>query len=74
MYGASPVCARDEYSGMIVEFTAMPIKNTNNNTKRKTLTITQKLLTIHDQIYFYIFLPSCSLLSDRYFLSSFSMF
>ena len=52
MYGASPVCARDEYSGMIVEFTAMPIKNTNNNTKRKTLTITQKLLTIHDEIYF----------------------
>ena len=42
MYGAKPVCARDGYSGMIVEFTAMPIKNTNNYTKRKTLTITRK--------------------------------
>ena len=36
MYGAVYVCARDGYSGMIVEFAAMPIKNTNNNTKKTT--------------------------------------
>ena len=43
MYRAVHVCARDGYSGMIVEFSAMPViqkkqkaitqKNTNINTK-----------------------------------------
>ena len=36
MYGAAHVCARDGYSGMIVGFETMPIKN---------------CLTTHDQIY-----------------------
>ena len=27
MYGVTHVCARDGYSGMIVAFTTMPIKN-----------------------------------------------
>lgn len=34
MYGAFQVFARDVYSGMIVKSAAMPIKNTNNNTKK----------------------------------------
>ena len=34
MYGAFQVFARDVYFGMIVKSTAMPIKNTNNNTKK----------------------------------------
>ena len=55
MYRAVRICARDGYSGIIVEFAAIPIKNPKNNTKKKTLTITQKALyntRIHDQIYF----------------------
>ena len=35
MYGAVHVCARDGYSGMIVTFAAIPIKNTYNNMKKK---------------------------------------
>ena len=41
MYRAVPVCARNGYSGMIVELTSMPIKASNNNTKGKILKITQ---------------------------------
>ena len=37
MYGAAHVCARDGFSGMIIEFAAVQIKNTNNNPKRKHL-------------------------------------
>ena len=58
MYGAVHVYARDGYSGMIVEFTTMPVKI---------------CLTIHDQIYLYIFLPFCSVLLYCYFLCSFSI-
>ena len=41
MYRAVHVCATDGCSGMIVEFAAMPIKNTNNTTKK---TISNKTL------------------------------
>ena len=34
MYRAVRVCARDGYSGIIVEFAAIPIKNPKNNTKK----------------------------------------
>ena len=34
MYRVVHVCAKDGYSGMIVEFAATPIKNTKNNTKK----------------------------------------
>ena len=43
MYGAVHVCARDGYSGMIVKFAAIPIKNTIT-WKKNSLTITQKTL------------------------------
>ena len=34
MYRAVHVCTRDGYSGIIVKFAAMPMKNTHNNTKK----------------------------------------
>ena len=37
MYGAAHVCARDGFSGMIIECAAIQIKNTNNNPKKKHL-------------------------------------
>ena len=34
LYRAVHVCASDGYSGIIVEFAAIPIKNSDNNTKK----------------------------------------
>ena len=52
MYGATHVCARDGYSGMIAKSAAIPIKTLTITRKNTTNNNTKKPLTIHEQIYF----------------------